>query len=110
MLLVGAGLYLWLQAAPGAVSATVERDGAPLFTQDLRALSGPVQKDFPGADGHTVVIEFSPQGARFVSSTCPDKTCVRTGALRHAGETALCLPARIALRLEGDQGFDAATY
>lgn len=110
LLLAAAGLYFWLDASPQAVTAIVEADGVPVLTQDLTALSEPITRTIPGQNGHTVIIEFAPGGARFISSTCPDQICVRTGTLRHAGETALCLPARVSLRLEGPAAYDAATY
>lgn len=106
-----AALFFWLDAGPRAVTAVIEREGGVVLTQDLTALEGPIQTVVEGANGHRATIELSPQGARFLSSTCPDKTCVRTGAISHAGETALCLPARVSLRLEGaGGGFDAVTY
>lgn len=111
LLLAAAILFFFLESAPPGASATVLLDGEPLLTQDLTALTAPQEETFTGAGGHTVTIEFTPDGARFTASTCPDQTCVRTGALTHAGETALCLPARITLRLEGpDTPFDAVTY
>ncbi len=111
LLLVAAILFFWLDSSPQAVTATVEVDGSPVLTQNLTALEEPSAATFSGTDGHTVTIEFTPTSARFLSSTCPDQTCVRTGTLTHAGETALCLPARISLRLTGpDAGFDATTY
>ena len=58
-----------------------------------------------------VTIHFSPQGAAVASSTCPDQVCVKTGTLTRAGESAICLPARISLRLEGSGNtVDAMVY
>ncbi len=111
LLSAAALLFFWLDSAPQGAAAIVELDGAPLLTQDLAALDAPYETSFTGAEGHTVTIRFTPTSAQFTASTCPDQTCVRTGALTHAGETALCLPARISLRLTGaDSPFDATTY
>jgi len=111
LLLAAAILFLWLDSAPQGASAIVELDGTPLLTQDLTTLDAPYEVSFNGAEGHTVTIRFTPAGAQFTASTCPDQTCVRTGTLTHVGETALCLPARVSLRLTGpDSPFDATTY
>lgn len=50
--------------------------------------------------------------AGFVGSDCPDKTCVRFGFLSVAGQSAVCLPNRVVLRLvsEGDDGVDSVSY
>ncbi len=46
------------------------------------------------ADGANIlVIE---DGAAYMrEADCPDKTCVRTGRIRHGGERIVCLPNRI---------------
>ena len=45
------------------------------------------------------------------ASTCPDQECVQTGQLTRAGESAICLPARVTLRLEGGgDSVDATVY
>ena len=54
---------------------------------------------------------FAPQGAAVTASTCPDQVCVQTGQLTRAGESAICLPARVTLRLEGGgDSVDATVY
>ena len=58
-----------------------------------------------------VTITFSPEGAAVTASGCPDQVCVQTGQLTRAGESAICLPARVVLRLEGGgSGVDATVY
>lgn len=111
LLLAAAALFLWLNSRPAAVTAVVEREGDTLWAQDLASLNGPLEKVVDGAGGHRVTVVLTPAGGCISASTCPDQTCVRTGALTHAGESALCLPARVSLRLVGPAaGFDAVTY
>lgn len=55
--------------------------------------------------GNTVVIE---QGrVRMAQAGCPDKRCVRQGAISRAGQSIICLPARLVVSIEGGGGFDA---
>ncbi len=111
LLLAAAALFFWLNSRPTAVTAVVEREGEALWTQDLASINGPLEKVVDGAGGHQVTVVLTPAGGRISASTCPDQTCVRTGTLTHAGEAALCLPARVSLRLVGPSaGFDAVTY
>jgi len=46
---------------------------------------------------------------KFESADCPDKICVRTGALKNNGDTAVCLPAKVIVTVTG-RSVDAVTY
>jgi hypothetical protein len=39
----------------------------------------------------------------FIDSTCPDHICERTGMLSKSGETAICLPKKVILRIVSTQ-------
>jgi len=64
----------------------------------------------------TVTLEIGGGSARVIDSPCPNKLCVKTGAIRHSHEEIVCLPAQLLLVLEGSsagrkQGAaDAITY
>lgn len=49
------------------------------------------------------IIEIDDRTVRFSESTCPDKVCIRTGTLTRAGQTAVCLPNRVIVRLRGGE-------
>lgn len=49
-----------------------------------------------------VVLRISSGGVGFVSSGCPDKLCVNTGELIKSGQSAVCLPARVSVKLVSD--------
>lgn len=49
------------------------------------------------------VIEIDGRTIRFSESTCPDQVCVRTGTLTRSGQTAVCLPNRVIVRLRGGE-------
>ncbi len=55
--------------------------------------------------------EFSINGITFsvnknsisvVSSPCPDKICVKTGEIKRNGETIICLPKKVSVRIISD--------
>ena len=57
-----------------------------------------------------VVFEVREGAIAFKSSDCPDKICVNTGYINRAGQSAVCLPNRLTLRIAGgDGGMDAYT-
>ena len=39
--------------------------------------------------------------AYLIDATCPDKTCVRWGAIQFTGETITCLPNKLTIVVEG---------
>lgn len=98
------------QKAPPATVAAVEVDGRLIAQRELAQLTGPETLTVAGRGDITLTVEFSPEGVRITEADCPDKTCVRTGTLTRAGESAVCLPGRVVVRLEGPGDTDAVTY
>ena len=47
---------------------------------------------------------------RFADALCPDKICERTGALKNAGDTAACIPAKTVVTVTGERSVDAVVY
>ncbi len=54
-------------------------------------------EDFPH-----VVFEVREGKVRFRESDCPDKICVNTGFIYKQGQTAVCLPNKLVLRITGN--------
>lgn len=109
LLLLSVAAILLSRLLPEGTVAVVERDGAVVLRQELSALDGPIEQEIQGENGITLMIVLSPDGAAVRRSECPDKICVNTGTLRRAGESAVCLPAKVVLRLEGDGEIDGMT-
>ena len=114
LLAIALGAAIWLALAntgQRGVTAVAERNGEAVFSRELSGLSEPELVEIDGENGVTLTVELSREGARVVEANCPDKTCRRTGLLTRAGESAVCLPGRVVLRLEGSgAGIDAETY
>lgn len=112
LFLIAAAVWLALGQTPRGAVAVVEVEGWTVERRELGLLSGPETVEVRGAAGILLTVEFSPEGARVVSAGCPDKTCQRTGMVTRVGESAVCLPGRVVVRLEGAGGkeVDAATY
>ena len=87
VLAVAAGVYLYAKTRPKGVEAVIEQDGE-VYRR----------------------VELDKDGAHFVSSPCPDKICVNKGIIKRAGESAVCLPQRVSVRIEGgDSEIDSVT-
>ncbi len=110
-MIVLCGLLFWgLAKSPDGTVAVIERDGEVVLRQELAALEEPLETVVTGENGLSVTVVISQDGAAVTAADCPDRVCVRTGKLTRAGESALCLPAKISLRLEGKAAADAETY
>lgn len=106
---VAAALFFWQSAGTGGdCVAVIEQNGTELERVDLSALTEATELDLGG--DYDVVLLAEPGKISFLRSSCPDQTCVRTGELSKPGQAAVCLPARISVRLVGsDGGADAMT-
>lgn len=81
---------------PGAY-LTVWADGKPIGTY-------PLDTDASIPIGSGLVAQIRDHAARVRRSDCPDQICVRQGAVSHPGETIICLPNRVVLKVTGDEG------
>ena len=50
----------------------------------------------------TTRVKMAEGGVRIVDSPCPYKLCVKSGSIHRAGETLICLPNRVVVRIPGD--------
>ena len=60
-----------------------------------------------GSHKNVVVIENGEVYMR--EADCPDATCVKTGRVRYAGQTIVCLPNRVSVTVIGEGGVDLET-
>lgn len=101
--LAAAGMLLALSLAPRGMTAVVEAEGRVVARRELSRLEGTEVLSVAGAEGIVLTVEFTREGARVAESSCPDKTCRRTGWITRAGESAVCLPGHVVLRLNGQE-------
>ena len=105
LLLVAAVLLLaaavWFFSRPGGSGAWVvvtvdgQETGRYALDQDRTVTIG--EADYN-------VLEISGGQAAVVEANCGDHTCVRTGWISREGETIVCLPHRLVIRIQGASG------
>jgi len=95
--LVGLSFRVWRPSAQRGARVVAEQDGHVIFTAPL---DEPRQVRLQGPLGVTVLV-IAKGEARILSSPCPDKICVRSGAIHAVGELLACVPNRIVVRIEG---------
>ena len=101
-------LFLFYTLRPGSVealSAVVSVDGEKVAVLPLNE-----DADYSPADG--IVIRVRGGEAYFAVSDCPDQLCIKAGQLKKPGDTAVCLPRRVTVRITGGQAArpDAVTH
>lgn len=98
------GLWLGLRQNGGAVVVEVNGQETARY-----ALGEDRTVRLEGQGGYnTLVIQG---GEVYLSDAdCPHRLCVRTGKIRYAGQSIVCLPHRLAVRIMGGaSGLDAVT-
>lgn len=95
-------LVLWLLLRPPARTelVCVVRSGGEVVATVPLGAAGQETLPLAGAAGIRVVLEKEPGRICFRSAGCPDQICVHRGWLTKAGDTAVCLPARVSLTVE----------
>ena len=106
LLAVCAALVIWGgQDRSGSLTAVVSVDGVEqkrVALADLRK-----EEDWVlAAGGYELHLHLSADGAEITSSTCPTQDCVHTGKITRAGQSIVCLPARVSVQLVGQQAGD----
>lgn len=98
-----------LQSGGDRVTAVVTVEGQQLDPIDLTKVeqSYVIQPNV----SPSVTIRVEPGAIYFEQANCPDQLCVSAGRLSRPGQVAVCLPARVSIRLEGqDNKVDAVVY
>lgn len=102
LLLVLVGFFaVWIYRSSGREKiAVIEHNSVEIQRINLDKV---LQSDIifiNGGDGCRVEIEVQNGRICVRSSTCPDKVCVNCGWLCEKGDTAVCLPNSVVVRVE----------
>ena len=107
-LAVALALFQWRGGTSQGLTAVVSVDGTEIDRVSLEDATG--EKTYQ-AGAYTLTVEYAAGSAWVRTSSCPTQDCVHTGVVSRGGQSIVCLPARIIIRLEGgraeDGGVDA---
>jgi hypothetical protein len=96
-----AGLWFYGgSGSSGALTAVVSAGGTEVDRVVLSSLSGEESRSYSN-NGYTLTAVFTSGGVRVSASDCPNQDCVKTGTISAAGQSIVCLPARITIQLTG---------
>lgn len=94
------------------IQAQVELEGKIVQIIDLQEVdAGVIAIPFEGGKAQLEVKQEAIRLLPMPDSICPRKICSHTGWIRRAGETIICVPNRLVIRLtgQGNKQVDAVT-
>jgi len=91
-----------------ARTAIIEMDGRIINTVRLEQNMELKEIRVDAGDGKFNIILIGYDYVEVLESNCPDQVCVRWGRIRYSGQSIVCLPFRIVIRIAG-QMTDAIT-
>ena len=121
---VGLAVFQWRGGTDQALTAVVSVDGVEAdrfspedllehprtYSSNGYTLTVALGIDYEGP-ARNALPPSGKSGLRVAASDCPTQDCVHTGMITRSGQSIVCLPARIIIRLEGgaaeDGGVDA---
>lgn len=96
-------LVLWRRSPTGG-TAEVQVDGIPVAALPLDVDTTYV---IDGVGGGRNILRIADGKATVTEATCPDGVCVRHRAINRAGQSILCLPNKVVVRIIGEPTVDA---
>lgn len=101
-------LLIALSSSAEALTLEIISDKETVYELPLRE----VRETFIYRMSNGMEIEISRDCVKVISSDCPSKNCIGTGALTSAGDICICIPNKTVIRLKGDKkaSTDAITY
>jgi hypothetical protein len=98
VVMVGIALSFLLPLSQGSGTRVVASSGDKIIF--VAPLDQPRQVSLEGPLGITKV-DIDDGRVKVISSPCPNKTCIRMGEARQAGDLIACVPNRLIIRIEG---------
>lgn len=99
----------WMSAETDRLTAKISVDGVETEAVNLPQLRQEEERTIQ-ANGYTLYLVLSQEGVQVRESDCPTQDCVHTGIITRAGQSIVCLPARVTVQLQGtvaEDGVDA---
>lgn len=88
--------------------AIIEQDNKEIYRINLANVKEEYYIDINSSFSSKILVE--PYKISFCESTCPDKICEHYGKISKPGQCAVCLPAKIVIKINGiDQKIDSIT-
>lgn len=102
ILISSIGVFSYMKIAQGNHHiAEIKQDGKILKTIDLDKVSGNQVLKIYYDSTHYNTISIEKGRIKITDADCPDKICVKSGWISQAGETIVCLPHKLIIKIQG---------
>lgn len=96
---IGVLAYMYL-AKGGHHIAEIKQDGKVIRTIDLDSIAS--AEDIRVSYGNDYnVVRVEKGKIRIIDADCPDKLCVKTGWITEPGQSVICLPHKLIIKIQG---------
>lgn len=99
-----ASTVVFTQRQTASSRVVISKDGKVLYDINLSEVKDRI--DIKNLSEYNELIVVEKSRVRFEISDCPDQVCVRTGWISRPGQTAVCLPAGIIIKIVGEVNED----
>jgi hypothetical protein len=100
LIIAVANLGMFTHRNDGDTTAVIIKDGKIIKEIKLDEIKDRLVIKNEGIYNSIIVAENG--RIRFEESDCPDKVCVKTGWISRPGQTSVCLPAGIIIKIAGE--------
>lgn len=109
VLLVAVVIFIFASGGETPTACIIEINGEEFARYNLPALTDEKVIEIDNEYGrNTIVIDKN--GAAVTHSNCADKSEVNTGKITSSGQSLICLPHRLTVRLEGAKKSDGIAW
>lgn len=98
-----AGVFIYHSYVKGSHKiAVIKQDGKIIDTIDLTKMKTTKELTVKYNKSHYNLIEIENGKIRIKDADCPDKICVKTGWISEPGQSIICLPHKLIIKIEGN--------
>ncbi|WP_125154688.1 NusG domain II-containing protein [Clostridium rectalis] len=94
--------------------AIIKHDGKIVKEINLSTVKENTDFTLKASNGHFNKISIKKNAIRVEEADCPDKVCIKTGWISEQGDTIVCLPNKLIIKIKGVSkninNVDATTY
>ncbi len=89
----------------GKTMVNIELDGKLIKTLELPEANDDIKAEeirVDVGDGKYNIVRVSPQGVEVIDANCPDKLCVSSPTIGIPGQSIICIPHKLIIRITGE--------
>jgi len=80
-------------------SVVVELNGKEVYFCRVYRGMAPVEFRVDAGNGKYNIVSVTYEEVKVTEANCPDQVCVKSGAIRYAGQAIVCLPHRVVVKI-----------